>query len=322
VELQDPHFAYKAYIKALTRAQDDQAQLANIGFQLDWNQNGDVNGMNSGALLRAKWAKDAPNGYEMKGKLEVDFFSAEAYLIPATPMKVVLTKADPSFYILTSLDVQYKFDIDDLYLTGVSIETLPSLLGEIERTLEVSEAKFRYDSTVVRQLGIPRGLQSIAYNHLYQGLLPRKILIGFVSQEAQAGNSKVNPYNFRHLKVRKVTFNVNGSDVKTITTDFTHGQVLEAYTHFLQWAGLEDAATPIHRHVYAIGNAFFCYDALQNCPESQTCNEELLQKGVINIKVEFQEPLEEACTMMAFGTRASEISISKARTVEVTNSTV
>ena len=343
LEMSDPHFGYNQYFKAVTHLEEDKPQSENQGFQLDYSIAGSVEKMNSGGRARAGRVATGSmaGGYEMQGRLLMDFFDAEPYLLPGTPLKVTLIKADPSFYLLAdSPTTQYKFDIDEIYLSAVSVQTLSAIRKAVESNLEGSmdlgiegempafkkqkvdamNAAYRFDSTAMRQMTVPKGQHYAFYSNMYQGILPRKIAIGFVSQEAVAGRQELNPYNFENLKVSKVTFLINGNVEHTISTDFDKNMCLDAYTQFLEFAGLQNSATPVRKASYRYGNAFFCYDGMKSCEEGRRCNDELLKSGTFGVNVEFKEPLLKSVTLMAFATRASTITLDRERYAELKNS--
>ena len=349
LEMTESHYPYTNYINMLTWVQDDVSITKNYGWLLDFPyEGGDVSGWNEGCFLRAKWLSDAPDGYELKGRLGIDLLTAESYLVPSTPFKLTLVRTEPSFYCLKPADseVKYNFEIDDVYITGSSVQTIKmirDIIGDLmagsEEEVETKndetgestkkkvkyaaqKANYRYDSLVTRWVAVPQNTNVVNFPNMYEGVVPRKLLIAFITQEAKAGNDKLNPFSFDHVSVKSVTVTLDGQPVGSLTTDFERGFILDAYDEFLHWGGLEEAATPIRRDNFAKGNTFLCYDNMKNCSEGKTCTSELMQSGNMALQVQLKDFILKPYIMMVFGTRASNMTLDDNRNAEVRNSTV
>jgi hypothetical protein len=352
LEVTDSHYPHTSYIKTLTKIQDDVSSNKNVGWQIDFSSpNSGPKEWNEGSVVRAGWLKDAPKGYEMKGKLAIDLFTTGSYLLPRTPLKLTLIRSSPGFYIIKpqNSDVSYTFVVDDLYMTAFSIDTVREVRQKIadiltgsseveERDVETDRvlskrqkidpdnarhANYRFDSIVTRYHTVPENQGTTTFPNIFgDGVVPRKLLIGFTSQASWGGNDKLNPFYFHHLNTAKVTVLLDDQPVATLSADFTNGFTVDLFGEFLQWAGLENAPSPVKKDNFAWGNTFFCYDAMKNCSEAKHCVQELMQSGQLSIQVDFKEPVKEPMIMWVFGTRASDMTVDADGNVRLKNSTI
>jgi hypothetical protein len=347
-ELTDTCFPYSSYIKTISWITPDMAVAEPLGFQMDYGGASGAGGWNNGAVARATWfLKAGPDGaLEMRGRLPIDLFKTEPYLLPNTPLTVRLNRSDPEFYMLTTLDGKFRFNIEDIHLSGTSLDAVKDVRHKIAEIMtrtetaweEVSEetgepvtkrrkikpekANYRFESMVLRQFTIPAGNQFAMIPNVFKGTLPRKLLVGFVSQEAFAGNMKTNPYNFENIGVKSISLKVNGEPVETITTDFSKGVYTSAYVNFLKWADLEEKNSVIRKHQFPHGSTLFAFDTLKVCKGSDCKSEELMQRGGIEIVVELETQLTKPYIMLVFGIRASLLTLDQNRNAEMKNSTI
>jgi hypothetical protein len=188
MEIFENNSHYRAYIKQLWKVETvDDAYLTNIGFYLDWSSDGDLDNMDrSGAMFRRTILVESKE-VELYGKLMGDFFNTEGYLLPGCPLKIVLQRSDPDFYLLTTeADKEYRFIITDLALHVPAIDIDPTVTEQIQLSLETTPATYNYDGMVIKTFSVEQGTSAKTFRSVFEGLLPRKVCLAMVRQTAYA----------------------------------------------------------------------------------------------------------------------------------------
>ena len=67
----------------------------------------------------------------------------------------------------------------------------------------------------VKTLTIPAGTQSKISDHLFQGQMPKRIVLGFVENASFNGDNLKNPFHFKNESVKKLEVSINGETIST-----------------------------------------------------------------------------------------------------------
>lgn len=71
-----------------------------------------------------------------------------------------------------------------------------AVLNAINERLNLETAKYPLRRVDVKTFTIPTGTQSKISDHLYQGQMPKRIVLGLVGIDAFIGTVDKNPFNF------------------------------------------------------------------------------------------------------------------------------
>ena len=76
---------------------------------------------------------------------------------------------------------------------------------------------------------------------MYTGVLPKRVMLGFVQDAVLNGQHSSNPFNFEHFNIRYLSMKINGQDVHRIPYEpnFTTGDYLRESHCFLEGLGLD-----------------------------------------------------------------------------------
>lgn len=99
----------------------------------------------------------------------------------------------------------------------------PSVLLAHSKTLTLTTAKYPITKVEVKNVTIPSGVQGKTLDNIFLGQLPKRVIIGFVTNSAFIGNFKHNPFNFQHFHINFFSLYIDGRQVpsKPIQPDYT-----------------------------------------------------------------------------------------------------
>ncbi len=314
VEVEEPMYAYKAYIKR-SNMQGQEYDYQEMYHQPSLSRGDDP-------LDIDNWYKRGFTGIwigeskkcDMLGYLNMGFFSTQGYLLPNTPLKVQLSRTAPEFYCLTKLNKQYIFWIEDIALGFNTLKVNPGLVYEIDRRVESSPCRYSWDQTVIRQHTIPQGVLTTTIPKLFEGILPRKLMLCFASQQAITGAYSADPYLFRNMGVKKIAVKVNNEEEKVLHPNFTDGLFAETYDAYLKWFAIKyNLDKGINRYNFQTASSFFCFDMLEGCPEGEKCSDEMLQGGVLSASMTFDVAPTEPMVLLVVAVMPMELTLSETR---------
>lgn len=307
-------YNYKAYLKQLLNAEQNQVDLELQGFITDEGDDPNITGVatNNGAIKRRTLLA---GGIEMQGKLMVDMFESDGYLLPNTPMRITLVRSDPEFYLLhlAASNDAYRFLIEDITLEVSSLKVEPTLVKEIENELENRPCVYRWDDLIMKSYTISDNSLSASYRKLFEHNLPRKVILAFVSQSSYKGYKTNSPYYFNNNSIEKIGLLVNGVEVRSHTPNFKSGLFTKSYCDFLDF--VKNKLTLVTKHQFSETTSLFCFDLLES--DSEKCSEEIVQTGVMDVNISFSDKLRSPMMMLVFAFLPGELYIDKNRHVTV-----
>ena len=117
--------------------------------------------------------------------------------------------------------------------------------------------------------------------------IPSQLILGLVKESASAGSKGENPYNFKHYDIREtaVQFDDQKFEVKT---NFTTGNVTQAYARFFKETGLQASGLDPGITLDAFKNGFtlLAFDlTADRTPEDARIN--LVRQGKVTISMRF-----------------------------------
>jgi hypothetical protein len=146
----------------------------------------------------------------MVGRLMSDIFMQGCSIPPKTSIKVVLHPAPASFVLMAAADSEYEMHIEHAQLNIVRQVTPMPLVQAVENLREKRNIKLNYRRTEVTMLNI-KGRQKESVSLFSDSApLPDRIVVGFVTSKAYAGQIESNPYNFQKLDYTSLQLTVDG----------------------------------------------------------------------------------------------------------------
>ena len=149
------------------------------------------------------------------------------------------------------------------------------------------------------------------------GPLPKKVVFGFVNSNAFNGDYTLNPFNFEHFKLTKVSVSIDGEDApySPVIMDFDKNLYSKAYyTLFngLDRAGL-DSGNEISPNDFKGGYCIFAFDLTPDMCTGDHFN--LVKSGNLRIGVNFGGDLAANVNCIVYMEHENIIEINKSRNI-------
>ena len=237
--------------------------------------------------------------------LHVDFFQINKYLPLNVDLQLRLTRHSKSFGILAPAkaagtvpaipEPNYISYIHKLQLTTRAMLTSKEYRSSLAIAMknENNLSKFHYDDSKIRSFIIPQGVMDFVIPNLDTALLPKNIIVGFVSTQAFSGNYHQQPFLFYHYNLKSIYCSYNSTQIPTqsLKMNWEEGDDAVAYRHTLDNVGIGLSGTNIgfSREHFRKGKSLFCFDFSPNLNNGSQINDP--KTGLINLYLQFGTPL-------------------------------
>ena len=215
-------------------------------------------------------------------RLHLDLFEQEKCLPNGVDVRLRFNRARPQFYMMTAAGSSGKVVIQSMILWVRKVKPVPSIINLINQQLSTQTAKYPLRRVEVKSFTIPSNTQSKITDHLFQGQMPKLIVLGFVDNAAFNGDDTRNPFHFQNQKVKKLEISINGEMMETrpLEPNFTNDQYLRSYLSLYKGLGKlgQDWAPDITLEEYKNGYTLWCVDFTKD-QEAQTDKFHLIQTG-------------------------------------------
>ena len=237
-------YPYRAQFETILTYNED-AQQSHLQAGLFWKDTaGHMNSLESNGGnaenhgLRDRAALFAESReVEMVGRLHADIFHQAKCIPQNVGLKIKLTPTKDAFRLITPApdrdhpQVNYRVQIVDARMVLRTLQVGPATIMAHEKVLLEKNMRFPLRRVTMKHLAIPRGQTSILHDNIYLGTLPRRIVVGFLEDQAMSGSYQQNPFNFQHFGINHLALYVNGEMVpqQPYQPNFTTGNYLRDY---------------------------------------------------------------------------------------------
>src|SRR6266404_6959554 len=233
-------YAYKAYIQTLLNnrksVQEEQYDTAlflkDAPDKLD-KQNDAVN--TNATIRRSRFAESTV--HDMIGKLHIDIFNFDRFLLNNIDLKLTLTRSKDDFCLFSEkADAKYKVVITKAILHVTNVKVSPALILAHSTMLQKTTVKYPISPVDIKAFSFPSGLTHINLDNLILGSMPVRLIIGMVDSRDFIGTLKTNPFKFQHFNLNFLCLSLNGEQIPTLpyTPDFSTNQYARLYHDFLE----------------------------------------------------------------------------------------
>lgn len=232
-------YPYRAYLETLINYSHDvqKYRLLSEGWVRDTadHMDEDTPTDNKGLVERKTYATDSAE-VELIGRPHVDIFHCDKLIPPGIDMSVKCIPNDDKFVLMCgdAANLGPKIVIKDVALI-IHTKQMNDATELAHRAL-IQERNMRlpYTRVLMKHMAIPANSSTISLDNLFTGGLPDLVVMGFVSDDAFAGNYNRNPFNFQNFKIKRVDMFRNGMRVPRYgyTPNFTTKTYMKDYFTF------------------------------------------------------------------------------------------
>ena len=204
-------YAYRAYIETLLSygpdAKDTQltSQLwhKDTATRMDAVEIADGPAANEGFVTRRENILRS-RMVDMIGRLHVDLFLQDQFLINGVDVKIRLVRSKPAFALMAGgPNPDYKINIVNATLFAKKATLNPTVQMAHIKAPEKSTVKYPMRSVEYKVYSIPAGTRSHTYENLFLGTLPKRLVLCCIDNDAYNGVYTKNPL---HAKNNAINF--------------------------------------------------------------------------------------------------------------------
>lgn len=261
---------------------------------------------------------------DLYGKLNGDIFSQSRLMLNEIPLALKFTRARDAFCLnvlagSTTTEPLLKITEASLYIRKVKVT--PDADAAIALALEKSTAKYFFTRSEVRSFNVSSGSASFSADNVYNGQLPKRFFIAFVTNKSFTGDYEDDSLTFAHNNVTQIVAFIDGKMVPSdpYAPNFPkksyNREYLSLYKEFNQlhpWSALG-----ITKDDYAAECCLFAFNLSPDKHEGSQCGHlSLLHRGNVRIEVTFKSPgPSSALTMLVYGQHDSLVEVDRQRNV-------
>lgn len=275
---------------------------------------------NQGFKKRHQLAKESDT-IEMIGHLHGDIFNQEIFFINGVEMRLKLVRTKESFNLIADKDIKCKVIISSASLIVRKAKISPSVLLAHEKVLANTTAKYPVTRAEVKVLTIQSGVQCKTLDNVFLGQVPKRCIVGFVSNAAFNGNVTLNPFNFDNFKLNSFSFYIDGQQVpsKTLQPSFSNNGYISAYHTLFSGTGIHflNEGNAITKHEFANGYCLLAFDMTPDLSANSHSHWNLIKRGSVRLEVRFDEALTKTVNCIIYAEFDNVIEINKSREISV-----
>ena len=292
---QSDTYAYRAYIESLLNYDKSAKEtfLTSALFYKDTARLMDEPdpskappNRNLGLFTRSQYTLTS-NTVGLIGTPFCDIFHTDRFLVPGVEIKIKLNLHSNEFILMSTAGTE-KVSIIESKLRIRHVNVTPSV------GLQLSNAIVRYPlRTVSTHLKtLTNGVLSESFNNIFNsGIVPERLIIGLIPNNAYNGDYKLNPFNFGHFALKNIKLTVNNAEIPETAIDLSDpGDWIKGYNTLFAGDGTmhRGRGNDINRTEWGGGYGLFIYDLTPDGNGSSP-HFHIRQKGVVDLSLTFSK---------------------------------
>jgi hypothetical protein len=215
--------------------------------------------LNQGMIARMKKFA-AGNAVQVRGPLHADFFKSYRYLLPSVSVQIKLSRHEPKFYIMAEQDPNAHVVVTEAFLRVRRNRVNPSVYANHLMMLEKQTAKYPLDRVLMKSVILPFSSNIATITNIFNGILPSRVCVAFVTTAAAIGGWKLNPFNFQNFGINYMRLKLGARAApysNGLRMSFPQSQYLQGYNTLFQ--GLNGGPNDITYEEFAKGYAVYSF---------------------------------------------------------------
>lgn len=241
---------------------------------------------------------------------ESDFFKIDKYIPNGLDLKIKLVRAKAAFCLHAHQQVgapqRYRVNIYNPTLWITKAKVLPHVFVGQNQHMDVDPARYFLTRDVTKPIPIPIGTTSFTMDNVTTGQLPKRLICGFIRNDAFDGDYARNPFNYENLNVTQIAAFIQGisypaTPFKPVYTgnNPSYGREYESVFTAL---GINhgNRGIEISREDYPNGYCLYGFDLTPNMSAADTSVLRLKKSGSIRIEFQLGTATQEVYVCMVF----------------------
>jgi hypothetical protein len=218
-----------------------------------------------------------------------------------------LVPNDPAFYLnLKDATIVPSVEFEDASLFMHRSKIIYPVVNAHSNALEKGTAKYPITRGHVKAFNITTGNTDIIIDNAVYGILPRRIFIAMVPNDAFSGAYLKNPFDFKSYKLTYLAVHIDGQQypLKAYTPDFTKKIYTREYLGLFESLNqlTTDSTISLNLNEWANGNTIYGFnfapDLGDDCCKMGFAN--IVKKGALNVELKFAEALKETISVLLY----------------------
>ena len=218
-------YPYRVYIETLLSygLAAKESQLTGVMWYKDTPGQQDKRTTDNKGFTARKKLTALCKSVQMMGKLHLDLFCQDKYLLNHVDLKIKLRRS------LVADD--YKIKIKEIALYVRKVQLSPAVRMGHVKALEKTNCKYTVRRVEVKVDTVPTGNMNYVQDNMFLGQLPKRLVIACVDSDALNGAIGKNPFDFKHYKINFVALNVDGRQIPTkpLQPNFENNGYIRSY---------------------------------------------------------------------------------------------
>ena len=335
VEVGNSHYAYKAYLLNLLNFgndakstwlqsslfyKDTEGQFDNVETLSRKNKKIKLEGVeteteidvlepvssNIGFISRRNFFISSNGKINIIIPIHCDFMHTNRFLLNNIGMFFEFEKNKDNFLLMGEVDHKVKIKKVNMLVRKCQIHQ--SVKMAHISALQIAPAKYPIRQKKVTCIMIDTGSQEYDISS-FGHIIPSKIILGLVSDQAYNGSLNKNPFNFLPHCVTKVTLIIDNVS-KVIEINQENNDFAEGYHALVEGMNIYGGeGNDISISDYSKGNCLFFFNLN---PDKGYCDQyNVIKSGSIQVKLEFSKEVSEKLRLIAFMEYDNQINIDK-----------
>ena len=263
-------YPFRAYVDTILNY-GDEAKNTQLTSQLWYKDTAghidatNLDGGNTGLDERRRYIAES-RIVEMMGRLHVDLFLQDRFLLNGVSVKIRLVRSKDAFSLMAGgQNADYKVQIVDAVLFARKAVLSPTVQMANIKALEKGTAKYPIGPVDCKVYSIPQGATSHTHENLFLGTLPKRLILWCIDNDAYNGEfSKKNPFNAKNNAINFLAVYVDGRQVpaKPLQPNFETGSYIRSYVNLFSATGKQsqDEGNRLSRDDFGQGYIFLGFD--------------------------------------------------------------
>ena len=316
-------YAYTAYIDRLLYEGKNAKEtcLTSALWYIDTPTQMDSVNAARQAWVTNKDALDISKGqeFELIDKLSLDISKQERAILGGSKINISILLNEPSFYLLCGDAIKPNVNILEAVLLVHKSKVNSQVVEAHNIALKTAPARYPINRKEVKSFNVSQGVLDYHINDVYNIVLPRRLYVFCVNQDAFNGNFKKNPFNFHHYDIREICCYFNGSQypMKPYQPDFSSSKYIREYYGLFETANqtVGESAISIKRFDYGNGFTIFGFNFAPDLNDGADMCGYLSPQNIGNLRIEikFNKALAEPINVLVFSEFDSLIEVNQKR---------
>lgn len=232
---------------------------------------------------------------EVMAPLHIDLMMQDRYLMPQTDIRIELHRNnDPLLLLCYQQNAQqYRLEIREMKMFIKKVEVLESIQLALESTFAQYTAKYPLRRAIVTSLHVTQQRRVTPTNSLFQGQIPRRLIIACCDQDAYHGAINKNPFMFKNYSIQSIKVNAGGHTfpAQPMKLDFASNHYLQAYTELFETLGLanDNKGNSITRDAFSSSHCIFAFDLTADNDDGSHWDP--IKEGNTSVEIQFGQNL-------------------------------